>query len=184
MVHVSWYDARDYCQWLSQVTGKDYRLPSEAEWEKGARGTDGRIYPWGNQWDATRCNSFESRLRSDHIGPCLSSGCQSLWRTGYGGQRVGVDAEPVGEEHGKGQTTDIRTGRLTGVRTSPPGERNAGCCGAARSTVPLGRAVCLSLQVRPVQFERAPRLSGGGASSFLASDPLASAPLVVRGCRG
>jgi formylglycine-generating enzyme required for sulfatase activity len=62
VVYVSWYDARDYCQWLSQVTGKDYRLPNEAEWEKGARSIDARIYPWGNQWDATRCNSYESRL--------------------------------------------------------------------------------------------------------------------------
>jgi formylglycine-generating enzyme required for sulfatase activity len=61
VVDVFWYDARDYCQWLSEVTGRDYRLPSEAEWEKGTRSTDGRLYPWGNSFDSRRCNSKESR---------------------------------------------------------------------------------------------------------------------------
>jgi formylglycine-generating enzyme required for sulfatase activity len=59
-VYVSWYDAVAYCQWLSQVTGKTIMLPSEAEWEKAARGDkDARAYPWGDTFDRLRCNTRE-----------------------------------------------------------------------------------------------------------------------------
>jgi formylglycine-generating enzyme len=49
VVYVSSFDAVKFCEWLGQKEGKSYRLPTEAEWEYAARGTDGRTYPWGNQ---------------------------------------------------------------------------------------------------------------------------------------
>lgn len=49
VVAVSWFDAVAYCDWLSSVTGSRYRLPTEAEWERAARGgLDGMAFPWGN----------------------------------------------------------------------------------------------------------------------------------------
>ena len=62
LVGVSWFEAVAYCRWLSAQTGHEFRLPSEAEWEKAARGTDGRIYPWGNTWEVGRCNSKEAGI--------------------------------------------------------------------------------------------------------------------------
>lgn len=59
---VSWYEAKAYCDWLSEATKRSYSLPNEAQWEKAARGTDGRFYPWGNQWEPTRCNSDLNQL--------------------------------------------------------------------------------------------------------------------------
>ncbi len=56
----TWDDAIAYCQWLTRVTGQPYQLPSEAEWEKAARGMDRRTYPWGNKFDETKCNVHKS----------------------------------------------------------------------------------------------------------------------------
>jgi formylglycine-generating enzyme required for sulfatase activity len=59
VVNVSWNDAVEFCNWLSKQTGKTIRLPTEAEWEKAARGTGGWIYPWGDQFDPSKLNGFE-----------------------------------------------------------------------------------------------------------------------------
>jgi formylglycine-generating enzyme required for sulfatase activity len=59
VVNVSWDDAVAFAEWLSVQTGKLFRLPTEAEWEKAARGTDGRIYPWGDAWDPKKANTRE-----------------------------------------------------------------------------------------------------------------------------
>lgn len=59
VVLVSHDDARAYAAWLSRTTGRRWRLPTEAEWEKAARGTDGRRFPWGDDFDAGRLNSAD-----------------------------------------------------------------------------------------------------------------------------
>ena len=62
VVCVSWYEAMAYTRWLSAQTGQTFSLPTEAEWEKAARGPDGLIYPWGNTWEAGRANSKEAGI--------------------------------------------------------------------------------------------------------------------------
>lgn len=66
---VSWYDAMAYCEWRSQRDGRTYRLPTDTEWEKAARGVDGRWFPWGNRFDASLCNMRESRQDRSSLAP-------------------------------------------------------------------------------------------------------------------
>jgi len=56
VVGVSWYEARAYCRWLSAKTGLRFDLPTEDQWEYAARGSQGLLWPWGDQWDPKLCN--------------------------------------------------------------------------------------------------------------------------------
>jgi formylglycine-generating enzyme required for sulfatase activity len=62
VVHISHLDAMAYCEWLSNKTGKPYRLPTEAEWEKAAKGLDERIWPWGNEFNVF-ANIYEAKIK-------------------------------------------------------------------------------------------------------------------------
>jgi formylglycine-generating enzyme required for sulfatase activity len=62
VVYVTWEDAKAFCNWLSQKTNKSYRLPTEAEWEKAARGEDGRIWSWGNEFGEVNANTVEAKI--------------------------------------------------------------------------------------------------------------------------
>lgn len=61
--NVTWYEAMAYCNWLTEKLDCKISLPTSSQWRRAAQGDDGRLYPWGNEFDKTMCNTRESRTR-------------------------------------------------------------------------------------------------------------------------
>jgi formylglycine-generating enzyme required for sulfatase activity len=112
MTGVSFYEAYAFCRWLSARLRYVLRLPTEQEWEKAARGVDGRAYPWGDSFDVDRCNCEESGIgRVTPVGKYSPAGhsvfgcadmagnvwewCLTRWRGNY---QSPEDNDPEGDQ--------------------------------------------------------------------------------------
>jgi formylglycine-generating enzyme required for sulfatase activity len=103
VVNVSWEDIQKYCEWASKETGHQVRLPTEAQWEKAARGPEGFIFPWGNAWNTDLCNGggwYLARFGFNPNGTKEDRAKKSSeWRNSDAGKEIiaaGGNTTPVG----------------------------------------------------------------------------------------
>jgi formylglycine-generating enzyme required for sulfatase activity len=139
VVAVSWFDAIDYCAWLSEMTGSHYRLPTEAEWERAARGGAGGIFPWGDDPPMSRPGYYarwqtgpEPVGQSEPNAYGLFEMCENVheWCSDWFNAdyyRVSPDRNPQGPEQGKRKASrggswrhQIKISRCSARSSIPP----------------------------------------------------------------
>ncbi len=98
VILVSHDDAAAFARWLSEETGRNWRLPTEAEWEKAARGVDGRRFPWGDQFDPQRLNSHDGGPFDTVRAGSIASGASPFGMLDAAGQVFEWTATPAGAD--------------------------------------------------------------------------------------
>ncbi|MDM8516166.1 SUMF1/EgtB/PvdO family nonheme iron enzyme [Desulfobacterales bacterium HSG16] len=164
VVNVTWHDAVAYCQWLTEKlkkNGLEIRLPTEAQWEKAARGEDGRIFPWGNEEESDKMNYSQTGINDTSPVGCFpggksSCGCQDM--AGNVWEWCFDDRRKYSSEHKVDPTGPTGKGAYRVVRGGSWDNRAEGCRAACRSGYWPGdryryrgfRVVCLPGQ-QPVE---------------------------------
>jgi formylglycine-generating enzyme required for sulfatase activity len=142
VVGVSWVEAREFCRWLSEESGKKMELPTEAQWERAARGDDGRKYPWGDEEpDGTRAHygkDWEEGPMPVGSHPAgkgpyghmdlagnVWEWCRDAWKKDAYKERGELTVNPGGSEAEDGDPGEARACRGGAVRVERWGLRSA-----------------------------------------------------------
>jgi formylglycine-generating enzyme required for sulfatase activity len=144
---VTWYEALEYCAWLSRETSREYSLPSEAQWEKACRGGKRCFYPWGDDFDPARCNSGQPAIAPVNRYPAQNDfGCFDLvgnvrqwtctvWEQGDGPQESPYPWKEDRRNDLKANSETPRALRGSSMKDSPLLHR----CSARRGDLPESR---------------------------------------------